>query len=150
MNDEILERLLMDRCLGELSPDASALLDDWLGREPAAKAKAAELVDTLQLARHALRHDPAPAVLRPRFRAPAWIPSLAAMAACFAVGVGLTWLLLRPLAPPQPVAAITAPAEDSTFWSRDRLQAFARPAISAQPLVQWTSPVRQPQFRKQL
>src|ERR1051325_3403125 len=57
MNNEVLERLLIDHDAGELSPDVEELLENHLQQDPAARVKASELRETLQLARLALASE---------------------------------------------------------------------------------------------
>lgn len=98
MNPETLERLLLDRSLGVLSPDAAALLDAYLARDPDAFRRAAALDATVDLARQAMADD-APAGQLPPFPAERlqrtavafrrWriIGRAAALAACIVLGV---------------------------------------------------------------
>jgi anti-sigma factor RsiW len=151
MNEEIIERLLIDKASGELPADASALLDAWLAREPDARAQARQIDDTLRLAKLALAGPAETALLRPRFQPPAWFRRAALMAACFAAGLGLGLFLLRQpaLAPP---AASFAAASDAGFWSSSRLRASS--SITGAPGAKfsaqgarliWKSPVTRPQ-----
>src|SRR5512140_2765872 len=55
MKPELLQSLLLDRALGELSPEATALLDEYLACHPDAARCASELDDTLAAARAATR-----------------------------------------------------------------------------------------------
>ena len=64
MKPDILERLLMDRALGSLNPDAEVLLADYLANDPSAATQARELQETVQLATEVMRH-PAPVVEMP-------------------------------------------------------------------------------------
>jgi len=145
MNQEIIERLVIDKASGELTPDTAALLDDWLRHEPGAKAEAAEIEETLALAKRALAREEEKAILRPKFRHAAWLPWAAGMAACFVAGIGLGLLPLRqPMLKP-PVANFAA-APDAGFWSVHRLQ-MTGPAAKVQgPRLIWKSPVRKPQL----
>lgn len=152
MNQEIIERLVIDKASGELSPDAAALLDAWLGREPAALAQAANIDETLRLAKRALAGAEDHAVLRPQFRSPAWLRWTVGMAACFLAGLGLGLLPLRPpMVPPPPGAFATVP--DAGFWLARRLHVSGS-TISVQSSKFngqgsrwiWKSPVTKPQF----
>jgi ferric-dicitrate binding protein FerR (iron transport regulator) len=145
MNQEIIERLVIDKASGELTPDAAALLDDWLRREPGAKAEAAEIEETLALAKRALIHEEEKAILRPKFRRPAWLPWAAGMAACFVAGLALGLLALRQPTLKPPVENLAA-APDAGFWSARRLQ-MTSPAAKVQgPRLIWKSPIRKPQL----
>lgn len=145
MKPEHLESLLLDRELGELSPAATALLEEYLARHPEAADPAKRLTATVDLARQALATPPAPA-LRPldlprleraeRAATPVLFrPELYRLAACLALGLGIGWLI-RPLPTPvgpaefpagSPTLVVSAPAEPrSQFWSVARLTASAR------------------------
>jgi len=151
MNDDILERLIIDRCSGELEPDANALLAAWLERDPAAQARAKRIEETLRLARRILEEEPEPTMLRPSFRPTAWVPQWAGVAASFAAGLGLGWLALhRPSATQPPAAAIPAGAVDSSFWTRRPAPARSQTSVSPHLVLQWTSPVKEPVWRRQL
>ena len=152
MKPELLETLLLDRALGELSPEVTALLDAHLAQHPDAARRAAELADTLQLAR-AVSDTPAEAPHRPldveRLRRTYRAQQSATrryealrLAACLALGLGLGWLARAPqphveiaaalphhapVATPasSPVSAPTA-ASPAGFWSVARLVAEER------------------------
>ena len=142
MNPELLDSLLLDHELGELSPAVAALLEAHLAHDPAAARRAAELRGTVDLARRAVASPVAPPA-RPLDRERlhraqhassvlAWRTELYRLAACLAVGLGLGWFA-RPLAAPtvsNPATTafvVAAPAEPrSTFWSIARLTASQR------------------------
>lgn len=145
MKPEHLESLLLDRELGELSPAATALLEDYLAKNPGASEHAAGLTTTVKLARRALA-TPTAAAPRPldlqaleraeRATQPILFrPELYRLAACLALGLGLGWLA-RPIpAPSSPREArsdtsallAAAPAEPrSNFWSVARLSGSSR------------------------
>ena len=98
MKPDILERLLMDRALKRLDPDAEVLLADYLANDPSAATQARELQETVSLATEIMR-SPAPAVVMPtqihrlvwRHRA----EQVFALAASFVIGVGLTALVIH-------------------------------------------------------
>ncbi len=144
MNAKILETLLIDRALGQLSPEVEALVADHLAAHPEAARTAAELSETVALAVRALAHPaprlklPPPAVaifpLRRTRRA-------LALAASFVAGAGVTFLALHNPAP-QPVPALaqvpvpvpiqparqvkTDPSVRALpFWSKERAVALA-------------------------
>ncbi|ACB74824.1 hypothetical protein [Opitutus terrae] len=149
MKPEWLEPLLLDRALGELSPDVAALLEEHLAHHPYAARRAAEFDETLVAARAITRLDaassvPAPDSARWQQVAPAaratarrsqWLP----LAACLALGAVGGWL-----AHPTPVPSTVTPAarvEATTsrspaatsagLWSRSRIvseQTRDRPA----------------------
>ncbi|MGA2175017.1 MAG: hypothetical protein ABSH38_08565 [Verrucomicrobiota bacterium] len=145
MNQEIVERLVIDKASGELTPDAAALLEAWLEREPGAKAGAAEIDETLRLAKRALGGAEEHAVLRPKFRSPAWPRWAAGMAACFLAGLGLGLLPLRQptVAPP---AENFATVNDAGFWSARRLHVSSSTSKVQGSRLIWKSPVTKPQL----
>ncbi len=152
MKPDILERLLMDRALGRLDPDAEVLLADYLANDPAAATQARELQETVRLATEVMRR-PAPVVEMPnqvhrlvwRHRA----EQVFALAASFVIGVGLTALVIRanPLrenvvvARPPTIAKIQ-PAlvknkiESLPFWSNQRIYLLASAAANSKENVQ--------------
>ena len=153
MKSEALERLLTDRALGELSPDVEELLETHLQREPAARIEAAQIRETLRLARRALAAQPAVALPIPR---PPWrLPfRVLAMAACFVAGLALGILTVRGRIEPSHAASAPIPqavaittAEESDFWSARRFRAGLSPvAINAGNRLIWKSPVRKPEI----
>lgn len=145
MKPEHLESLLLDRELGELSPAAAALLEDYLATHPATAERAAGLKATVHLAQRALA-TPAAAAPRPldlraleraeRAAQPvSFRPELYRLAACLALGLGLGWFARQS---PSPTGASTLPAQPTTslvatpaeprsnFWSVARLTASQR------------------------
>jgi anti-sigma factor RsiW len=64
MDTETLDRLLMDRALGALPPDADALLAAYLGCDAAAATRAQEF-DVAATAARRLFQEPVPSVLPP-------------------------------------------------------------------------------------
>jgi len=137
MRPETLERLLIDRAVGELSDDVNELLDAWLAGPPNAGV---EFAETVALAQQALR--PAkPVVLPPptysakrhvTWRVPVWAVG---MAACFVAGLAVARLGSHPpqLAKAEPPARV----------------AQAAPSSPAAPHVEviWKSPVRMPEIK---
>jgi anti-sigma factor RsiW len=147
MKIEILEPLLLDHALGELSPEVTALLEAYLAQNPEAAARARALNETLALARQAVA--PAPETPRAldrarlrreqRFaRSLAFRTELLRLAACLALGLGLGWFLAARRVPPAaPVAVAVAPlapavtvAPPVRFWSVTR---FAPELVKTQP-----------------
>jgi anti-sigma factor RsiW len=143
MKPEILETLLLDRALGELSPEVAALLDAHLAQHPDAAHRAAEFAATLQLARAATA-APAGSPPRPldlaRLRQVQHAQQSASrraeifrLAACLALGLGLGWWVHVPQSNPDIAAALPSapPAFASPratnpparFWSLARLAA---------------------------
>ena len=173
IDPEILERLLIDRALGELSPDAEALLEDYLAREPEASEKAEEIARTVGAARCALApseevdsHALPPLLLYGRWRF-LWRGGAraAALAACLliGVGVGLWFSQSRQVIETQVeiawvVAAQQSGREDSDgteeanrskIWSARRFyEAASRPARTKRARLIWDSPTKMPRLEE--
>lgn len=155
MNTEILERLLVDRAFGQLSPDVAALLSDHLATHPDDEKLAGELAETVALAGAALKRPivmaalatPVPALLR-RQRAHNWL----AMAASFAFGASAALLGMRAThlqpstniahegLPPQPAVEerghgrqVDRAVQALPFWSNQRIYVLAASARQATP-----------------
>lgn len=154
MNHEVLERLLIDRASGELSPDVEELLEAQLERDPKARDEASEIGETLRLARLAL--DGQPAILFPVPR-PSWpVPSWAwGMAACFVCGLSLgIFAVYGRNEPPRTAASIPGQklssittADESAIWAARRFRAGLLPSrAKAENRIIWKSPVRKPEI----
>ena len=154
MNNEVLERLVIDRAAGELSPDVAELLKAHLQQNPAAGKEAAEIGETLRLARLALVGQPMVAlpVVRPSWRVPTWAWG---MAACFVCGLSLGIFAVRGRnEPPRITTSITSQktseiktADESGFWSARRFRAGLLPfTVKAGSRIIWKSPVRKPEI----
>ena len=148
MNAETLEALLIDRALGQLSPDVEMLLAEHLATNPDAARAAARLSETVALAATVLQR-PAPRLKLPPPAVALFPPRRfrrgLALAASFAAGVGVALLGLRSVAPqpavvlaraPAPAPAVlpaVAPRSVETdpavrtlpFWSKERAVALA-------------------------
>jgi hypothetical protein len=154
MKPDILERLLMDRALGSLNPDAEVLLTDYLANDLAAAMQARELQETVQLATEVMR-NPAPAIETPtQIHQLVWrhrTERVLALAASFVIGVGLTALLIHAnphqenvalVNPPPPTIAKIQPAlvknkiESLPFWSNQRIYLLASAAANSKENVQ--------------
>jgi anti-sigma factor RsiW len=150
MKPDILERLLMDLALGQLNPDTEALLSDYLANDPAAATQARELQETVQLAT-AVLHRPATAIETPnQIQQLVWrhrTERLLALAASFAIGVGLTAALIRGMPHRENVAVAHPPTITKTqpalvknqldslpFWSNQRIYLLASAANSKENL----------------
>lgn len=167
MDANVIERLLIDRSLGELSPDVEALLQAHLDSHPGDARLAKEIGDTIARAREALRGagteatialPPAPFAgadfaegRRASWRA--WARRLSA-AALIALAF---WLGGRGTpAVPQPgpngegnafheQRAPRAPA--SGFWSATRLRESVAGRRSAHPVrIKWPGPMTRPRI----
>lgn len=150
MKPDVLERLLMDSVLGRLEPDVEALLADYLANDPAAAAQAQKLQEVVHLATKAARR-PAPEIELPSpiHRLVWWhrAEQVLALAASFAVGVGITALVIRtnfrrdngvvaraPVTPSSPAMAafrqalVQSRVESLPFWSNQRVYLLASAA----------------------
>lgn len=146
MDGEVLDRLLMDRALGGLSPDVEVLLAAYLEQTPTAAARAGDYNAAADAARRVLRGDgpatlpPFPAVrlhrvaeARRRLRL---VRHVAGLAAALVLGVGLGAGLFRAQAPrggtvtpvggDRPFAAADERPATGDFWSAARLYERAR------------------------
>lgn len=147
MKPESLEALLIDRALGELSPEAAELLAEWCHEHPATTTSATTVADTIALARQT-----APGIARvsgAALPAPAWLSArrhwrpteYLRLAAVLVLGAGLGWCLrpqvtARPHAvPPAPTANVAAvpPATAPAFWSISARVAALRANPPARP-----------------
>jgi anti-sigma factor RsiW len=165
MTQEIMNRLIMDRSLGGLAPDAAALLDAYLEREPELSRTAGEIEDTVRLAKQALSAGPSaelpplkvlPLPDRPAARSPQRRASWPAqLAAALILGVGLGFLAFRP-GPPARAAAGSAPVtpmaqavqsgSPNAFWSVKRLAQLEPKTTSTRgPRVTWNAWLQNPQ-----
>jgi anti-sigma factor RsiW len=169
MNPEILERLVIDRALGELPPDAATLLDAYLEGNAEMADTAREIEATMQLAKQALKEtrpvklpimQPVPKlVVLPGGRESWQQPVYRAygMAACFAGGLMIGWLTLRSPNPVPPVkvesvmVASHGTAGEEGFWSLRRLrQTTTRTPLESGPELVWKSPVKVPEIKTSL
>ena len=151
MKPDILERLLMDRALGRLDPDAEVLLADYLANDPAAATQARELQETVQLATEVLRRSALVAKVPNQIHRLVWrhrAEQMLALAASFAVGVGLTALLIHTTPLPEKVAVVHPPTiakvqpalvkskiESLPFWSNQRIYLLASAAANSKENV---------------
>ncbi len=170
MKSEMLETLLLDRALGELSPEVAALLDAHLAQNPDAARRAAELAGTLQLARAATAAPVASAphpldVGRLRRaqrtqRSAARRVEIFRLAACLALGLGLGWLAHAPqprleIAAATPHRATPLPAvSPAGFWSVARIVAEEQARRGTNDrnetryALRWESPTKQPRLEE--
>ena len=168
MNLTILERLLIDRKLGELPPDAAALLDAYLRLSPEDRVLAEGVEKTIDAAGTVLsraasnRERPMPALAQPaaamknsgrlQHPVPAWSRRVAVAASiglAFFLGTltasrpDLTIVMDRP-------RAILPPHRDSEtdgFWSVQRLQETIGPAAGAERQhIKWSAPFGKPKI----
>jgi hypothetical protein len=165
MDDQALKRLMIDDALGELSPDVSWLLMEYLQVVPAGESERLAWSKLAADARRALPGQPTeqlpPFPAGARFSFP-WrsLGTGVSIAASLAIGVGVGLRMPRSASPPREVAVVVpltateVPASNNSlssggggFWSSKRLLAYAqqqkRPESSP---LRWTSPVRIPQL----
>lgn len=153
MNSDVLERLLIDHDAGELSPDVEELLEHHLRRDLAASEEAAEIRQTLQLARRALVGEPVVALPIRRRGLPfnRWALGVAACVAC-AGFLGVLAIHDRH-GPPRfansfsvQEIAVAPRVDEFGFWSARRLRSTLTSAKSKDDMrVVWTSPIRMPE-----
>lgn len=166
MNTKALERLLIDRELGELSPDVNGLLNAYLALSPEHADIAQSVHATIAVARRALGPEPtqAPDAMpplptqslmrrlqpKPRLRW-SWHRHLAV-----AAGIALAFFLgsrsvpqqepPTPTRPPMSELAITRP-NPGKFWSFERLrEAYSCRQTGSAQRIEWTTPLSQPRI----
>jgi hypothetical protein len=167
MDRDALERLLIDRGLGQLAPDTELLLTAYLEHDSPAGERARSFDDTANLARRALRSEPGaslPPFPRDRmleaersWRRWRFARGGASLAACLVLGLGLGWGMFRtPQAARGPQHLIggthwvrheaTTDGQDvSDFWSATRLyQRAVAERRQESPRLIWDSPLAQP------
>ena len=163
MNQETLERLLVDQALGALSADVNSLLDAYASEVPARQDLQKDIRSTVQLA-GAVLHRSARIQLPPLKIQPltaertvgrrrSWWPMQ--LAAVFVVGLALGLQFRNSLAPraprKEPMASLVALAPAASapapagFWSIARFAAMQQPGPeTSRAEFTWTSPVRKP------
>lgn len=164
MKRETLEKLLIDRQLGELSPEAMELLDAYVQGDPIAPRIAMEIEHAVLLARRSMSGPASPAAALPPF------PTQRVAAAfqltnrrgglrlfrpiAMAAAIGLAFLLGTKSAdaprPSLPSTGTIASAHEQSsdrgdFWSLDRL--FSEQAArkrNGKQNIKWTTPMSWP------
>ena len=145
---------MIDRAVGELPPDVAELLGAYLLQNPAARKEAAQIGETLRLARLALAGQPEVRLPAPK---PSWhVPNWAwRMAACFVCGLSIGIFAMHGRnEPPRVTAAVPAhetavatTADETGFWSARRLRAsLPSVTVKAEDRIIWKSPVRKPEI----
>ncbi len=152
-----LEALLLDRHLGELSPEAEELLDLYLSTHPEAGLEASKLANDVsslrkQLAPPTVLPSELPARRQDRTAAPLWFPRLFPLAASLTLGLFGGWLLMQRSTPSNLILATSTPATSrlsetpyratNSFWSAERFVAKHRissPRRSSIPTHMWES-----------
>lgn len=176
MKDTTLETLLLDRALGELSPEVAELLDEYLTQNPDAARQAGAVCATAQLAREAValpRAASVPPLANARWRQAArvqrwrrWRNEALRLAAAVALGLavgGYGSLTHRTQVTAPPVAIGSAPStalagagrSSPRIWSSAKLQAEQRartaPAAGlsdSRYRLRWDSPVKMPRVEE--
>ncbi len=165
MNAETLERLLIDRNLGELSEDAGALLAAYLKLSPDHARQAEGTAEILATARRALRPDRGVGplempplsrrLLRPASRAwtrpRAWFRG-SAIAAALAIAFFMGGRLEQRAGAPSLVRSgvlrpTPAPHESAGFWSLRRWeQEHTRRPAQGKRQIEWLTPLGRPKI----
>lgn len=171
MDPETLERLLMDRALGSLPPDAEALLEAYLSHDAAAAERAREFVEASDAARQVLRSTEAASLppfpvtqvlkLERARRGIRWLRNTAGIAATLVVGIGLgAWFTpastRAPIGPaPTPTEVVARPtasfgteSHSAGFWSVSRLAQVVHRSESTEGTKRliWDSPIARPRL----
>lgn len=161
MNDQTLERLMIDEALGALPPDVNELLAAYCADTAHERQRKAwqQLALTTREAlqprtAEAIPVFPAQAVRVLRFRRTAAMALSAAAMLLFGIGIGFHLHIAQPsaapavtaqLANPPPVVAAAGGVPD--IWSSNRLLAVALESKNeGRPQWRWSSPVGQPQI----
>lgn len=156
MDQATLDRLLIDRELGELNADTSALLDAFLVMGGSSGTAETDIPFTLRHLRAALAAPPPtqPATLPPlRIATPPIRRSTGSRRLAMAAAIGLAFFAgTRTASIPSPnsnvrpsVALANSKPAGVGFWSLDRLRRVM-PSVAAQPRsLNWTSPRSLPQ-----
>ena len=172
MDANTMERLLIDKRLGELPPDTEQLLHAYLRLAPGGEAAAAEIDGVISLASQALRQEPlaAPDTLPPlsiseavRRKRPPRSAGLSggirplAMAAALVLAflLGMRQSSVRSTASldrsPRIAHVMSVTAEGAEFWSVAKYvsdRSAGRPSKGDR--VEWRSPLVWPQFGERL
>jgi hypothetical protein len=153
MKNETLERLLLDRALGQLAPDLEELLEEQCAMNPAAARSAEEFAEAVTWAKRVITRPVRTAVGQTDLRSSMQRENgrrLLALAASFVLGAVITfcgmraWMLPQrqvasavPSARPAEIARLSpAPAVERAvrtlpFWSHERIYALASAARQA-------------------
>lgn len=165
MDSATIERLIIDRQLNELPPDARALLEAFLAEHPELRSREDDIQRTLRLAAQALASDrqpsmPEPPALLPAGRsAPAflkpksWASRLQPLAVAAALllafwtgsrfGPGSAGLLERDT---QQIARGEVVPDESGFWSLRRADRGSITVPTRDRPVTWNSPTQWPRI----
>ncbi|MCK6457344.1 MAG: hypothetical protein L6Q92_12550 [Phycisphaerae bacterium] len=162
MRPETLRRLMLDRALDQLSPDAVELLDAYVRERPAERAELEQLVSIGQTAARALKTvgDSAAVELAPfprrRIASAGRIPlvrvrTAVAMAACLLIGVLVgTRSMPQAEAPSgERIAFASANGGSRSIWrvDIDELNPPRDSRAGETRTIRWTSPLEIPQTK---
>lgn len=179
MKPETVEALLIDRAMGELTPEAAELLEAHLAGDPDGARRVGGLAAVVQQARQAValaEEAPPPLAIarlqqaRRDQRQRAFLGELSRLAACLALGLALGWygrpthaaaaVAAAPVVAASPAVSAAAqprplePAQD--FWSLARLEAVqqehqpAETRATSRYRLHWDSPVKMPHLEDNL
>lgn len=134
MNAETLESLVVDRELGELSPEAADLLDAYLVLRPEARGQAEAMAAAVGVARTTVRKFPGLAPIPRRGPVPlsGWTPWLARAAAAALLLGGGVWIgrradvLTAGASSPSSAASAPGAAPAANPWARYQVAFDAR------------------------
>jgi len=154
MDHDTLDRILMDRAVGELDADVEALLDDYLERNPAVQERYLETIETVRLSRSLLRSEDREGL--PAFQVPReFVVSRRRMITLQTVGMAASLLICffmgrqfaddtKPIVRMPIVAQNASERLESTkgIWSLSRYRMDSKPVRESS--WTWSSPVQQP------
>ena len=166
MNPDTLERLVIDRAMGELSPDVAALLEAHMKLHPQVADEVRQIEETLVLAERSFQGASQPVLPPPSFdsdvlkfpKAPTpaalWLRMAPGLAACLIAGVLLGSGLVqhRDIRRSSQSATtshllVSTPLDESAFWSIHRLRPqHLADAGLGRPKVSWKSPTQRPEI----
>ena len=122
MNPKSIEALVIDDHLGELSPEASELLQNYLATHPEDMLLANKVLNTIQIAQQAVNNTsgPVPAA-PPRRTIPIWVAKVAAVVLVTALGTGAGFIAGRSQSPSPVVASAPQKWRTDSPWARYRI-----------------------------
>ncbi|MBN2685505.1 MAG: hypothetical protein JXR40_09525 [Pontiellaceae bacterium] len=160
MNEDILDRLMMDHALGTLEPDVEALLNDYLSKHADMRSQSSSTQEVVQLTKELLRTEESavghvirePHCRKVLLRRLILLPAIGVAAALMII---FTSMQDNSEHPPtkkkQTVAAVVPRVETSAvgsgIWSTAERLETPKPRRTSR--LKWTSPVRQPQLINQ-
>ena len=162
MNRDTLEKLMIDRRMGELRPESATLLDAYLDMSPADQATARSIDETINLMKEAVGPIQRDSLAMPPLVAPCatiikhpstlriWAPRLAvaaAIALAFVLGDSRDWIVPQHQAEKssQYLMADRDSSSQHSIWSIDRLR--SKPVSESHGKnISWTSTAAWPQL----